>query len=72
MGMARKHLDAVRKATVAVERARQQLRMAIWEAVQSGESYRDIGEQAGISHVRVGELYHEERRRREQEGPPAG
>jgi hypothetical protein len=65
MGMAQKHLRDCRSCAERLDRAKQELRAAIWAAVESGESYRDIAEFAGISHTRVGELYREEKLRRE-------
>jgi tRNA A22 N-methylase len=66
--MARKHLDAVRKAARAIDNARENLGDRMLEAQESGETVVDICEVAGLGRTRVYELIDEAKRRREQRG----
>jgi hypothetical protein len=54
--MARKDLDKVRRAAAGVERARAKLVRAMLVARNSGETLRDIGREAGLSHQHVSDL----------------
>jgi DNA-directed RNA polymerase sigma subunit (sigma70/sigma32) len=49
-------LRRVKRAAARVERAQRDLRAAILEARQSGETLRDIAEWAGLSHQRVHQI----------------
>ena len=64
--MARKHLNAVRKAATAIDAARERLADLMLEAQESGETVTDIAEAAGLGRSRVHELLRQARRRREQ------
>jgi len=61
--MARKHLNAVRKAAAAIDTAREKLAHAMLEAQESGETVVDISEAAGLGRSRVHELLRQARRR---------
>jgi len=68
--MARRHLKRVVDMAARLARAEADLRLAILEAHESGESVRDIEEYSGISRGRVHRLLQEalaERRQRERE-----
>jgi len=60
--MARKHLEAVRRAAGRVDAARAGLGEAVRQASLSGESLRDIAPYAGLKPTRVGELVREAER----------
>jgi len=59
--MARKDLDNVRRQAASVERARAKLVQAMVVARASGETLRDIGREAGLSHQHVSDLLREAR-----------
>jgi hypothetical protein len=54
--MTKQDLKNVRKAAIKVERAREKLVEMMRRAQASGESLRDIGEEAGLSHQAVSNL----------------
>lgn len=58
-------------AAARLERARAELRDAIWAAKKSGESVRDIAPWAGLKPTRVQELI-QEAKRLEQERQQGG
>ena len=64
--MARKHLNAVRKASAAIDTARARLAELMLEAQESGETVTDIADAAGLGRSRVHELLRQARRRREE------
>jgi DNA-directed RNA polymerase specialized sigma24 family protein len=57
--MAQADLRRVASAAAKLERVKTDLRMAIVRARESGETYRDIGEAAGLSHPRVIQIVRE-------------
>jgi hypothetical protein len=61
-------LRDVRQARARKDAAERELVVAMVAAHESGETFRDIGEEAGLSHQRVHELVRSEQRRRDQEG----
>jgi lambda repressor-like predicted transcriptional regulator len=54
--MARKHLKDVRKAATKWRKQRDDLVEKMRTAQASGESLRDIGEEAGLSHQQVANM----------------
>lgn len=54
--MAQADLRRVQRAAARVTDAREELIAAIFAAVSSGETYRDIARAAGMSHQRVGQI----------------
>ena len=54
--MARRDLARVAKAKQKVVQAQAELRASIIAAVESGETYRAVAAQAGISHQRVAQI----------------
>lgn len=54
--MARKHLRRVTAFAKKLEQARLDRDQAIREAWNAGETYRDIGRSAGLSHTRVQQI----------------
>jgi hypothetical protein len=58
--MARRDLDLVALMSERVEEMRAALTLAIIKARQSGETYRDIAEAAGMSHPTVMKLVREQ------------
>ena len=66
--MAQKDLRRVRTAAAKIKRAERELHQAILQAVESGETYRDIAPYAGLSYARVHQIVREQRR----EDPPNG
>ena len=62
--MARKHLNAVRKAAAAIDTAREALGDRMLEAQDSGETVTDIADAAGLGRSRVHELLRQARQRR--------
>ena len=60
-GMARKDLDNVRRAAAGVARAQAKLVRAMAAARASGETLRDIGREASLSHQHVSDLLREHR-----------
>lgn len=54
--MARADLDRVEKARKQLVDAQDRLHEAIIAAVKSGETYRDVGARAGLSHQRVAQI----------------
>jgi len=64
--VARKHLNAVRKASAAIDAARARLAELMLEAQESGETVTDIAAAAGLGRSRVDELLRQARRRREE------
>lgn len=59
--MAQRDLKRVKKARERYDAAGEELHAAILAAADSGETYRDIGEWAGLSHQRVHEIVREQR-----------
>jgi hypothetical protein len=59
MSMARRDLDMVELKAQRLETARVELILAILKARESGETYRDIGKAAGLSHARIVQLVQE-------------
>lgn len=66
--MAKKDLKRVRDARQRISGAERELVLALVAAHESGETYRDIGLEAGLSHQRVHEIVRAEQQRRELEG----
>ena len=62
--MAQRDLRRVRTKARAVQRAERDLHEAILQAVDSGESYRDIAPYAGLSFSRVYQIVREAKRDR--------
>lgn len=60
-GMARKDLDRVTRLADLRVRVEEDLHKAIVAAHRSGETLRDIGEAAGMSHQRVWQIVNEAR-----------
>jgi hypothetical protein len=60
--VAQRDLRRVRSRAQKVQRAEQELRDAIMQAIDSGESYRDIAPYAGLSPSRVFAIVQEERK----------
>jgi len=63
----KRDLKRVRQARARITAAEQELVAAMVAAHESGETYRDIAEEAGLSHQRVWEIVTAELLRREQE-----
>ena len=59
--VAQRDLRRVAAKAKAVERAERDLREAILQAIESGESYRDIAPYAGLSYSRVYQIAQESR-----------
>lgn len=59
--MAQADLRRVRRAARRVEDSEAELKDAIIAARESGETYRDIAEAAGLSHQRIWQLTHPKR-----------
>ena len=57
--MAQSDLRRVTTAAKKLERVKVDLRVAILQARESGETYRDIGEAANLSHPRVIQIVRE-------------
>jgi len=68
MRVAGKDLRKVRAAARRVEQARAALRDAVYQAYQSGESYREIAPHASVSHSQVAELVKEAARLEREAG----
>jgi hypothetical protein len=66
--VARSDLKRVAKARTRIVAAERELVQALVAAHESGETYRDIGLEAGLSHQRVHEIVTAELARREREG----
>lgn len=66
--MAKSDLRRVRRARQRIGAAEQELVAAMVAAHESGEAYRDIGKEAGLSHQRVHEIVTAELARRDREG----
>jgi hypothetical protein len=62
--MARKHLDAVRKAAASITAAREALGERMLAAQESGETVDDICEAAGLGRTRAYELINQAKERR--------
>lgn len=62
--MARADLRRVQRAVVRIKDAEDELKEAILAARNSGETYRDIAEAAGLSHQRVWQIANEPKRAR--------
>jgi hypothetical protein len=62
--VAQRDLRRVRSRAEKVQRAEQELRDAIMQALDSGESYRDIAPYAGLSSSRVYAIVQEAKRER--------
>jgi Mor family transcriptional regulator len=54
--MARRHLEAVRRYAREIKAAETARNAAMVEAIDSGETYRDVAEAAGLSHQRVWQI----------------
>lgn len=65
--VAKSDLKRVRDARARITKGEQELVAAMVAAHESGEVYRDIAEEAGLSHQRVWEIVTKELERREQE-----
>jgi hypothetical protein len=63
MAMAQRDLRRVERAAVRIDKAREELRLAIWMARQAGETFDDIGSAAGLSRQRVQQIIAEGRPR---------
>ena len=63
--VAQKDLRRVRTAARRIERAERELAAAILQAVEAGETYRDIAPWAGLSYSRVYQLAEKARAERE-------
>ena len=59
--MAQTDLRRVERSRAQLDRAREQWKLAILDAVASGETYKDVARHAGISHQRVGQIVNEAR-----------
>ena len=57
--VAQRDLRRVTRAAQAADRARSELVAAIVQARAAGETFRDIGSAAGLSHTRVQQLIRE-------------
>jgi hypothetical protein len=66
--VARSDLKRVAKARARIDAAERELVLAIVAAHLSGETFHDIGLEAGLSRQRAHEIFKAELRRREQEG----
>ena len=62
--MARRHLEAVRRAVRRIDDARQALGDAMLAAQESGETIRDIQEAAGLGRSQTFELIRQAKERR--------
>ena len=58
-GMAQADLRRVSSAARKLEKVKADLRLAIVRARESGETYRDIGEAANLSHPRIVQIVRE-------------
>lgn len=67
-GMSLGDLRKVAKARARLQQAEADLVEAIMLARAAGETLRDIGEYAGLSHQRVHEIVRQEERRRSEDG----
>lgn len=63
--MAQRDLKRVGKARERHDNAERELHAAILAAADSGETYRDIGKYARLSHQRIYEIVKEMRARRD-------
>lgn len=59
--MAQRDLRRIERAARKVDEARRELRAAIVQARESGETFEDIGRAAGLSRQRVQQIYGDER-----------
>jgi hypothetical protein len=66
VGMARKHLDAVRRAALRIDTAKQLLGDRMLEAQESGETITDICHAAGLKRTRAYELIGQAKERRQE------
>jgi len=62
LGMAQADLRRIERASERLERSREELLVAILNARDSGESFRDIARAAGMSHQRVHQIVREKGR----------
>lgn len=60
MDVARSDLRRVAACKRQMDESRAALRAAIRDAVNSGETYRDVARMAGLSHQRVAQIVHED------------
>ena len=65
--MAQSDLKNVAKALAKLRAAEREFRLMILRAHESGETYRDIGQRAGLSHQRINDIVRDEKRRRAEE-----
>ena len=63
--MAKQDLKKVREAAAKVAKAREELTETMRRAQASGESLRDIGEEAGLSHQAVSNMLKQHERGQE-------
>lgn len=54
--MAQKHLRKVKQAAGEISAARRRFELAVMEAHESGETYRDIAQWAGVSHQTIHQI----------------
>ena len=66
--MARRHLEAVTAAAAAIKKAEARLLAAMVAAHESGETFRDIGKAAGLSHQRVWQRVSAEQEKHDEPG----
>ena len=66
--MARLDLKRIAKARERIGAAERELVLAIVAAHESGETFHDIGLEAGLSRQRVHEIFKAELERRDREG----
>ena len=62
LGMTQADLRRIERASERLERSREELLVAILNARDSGESFRDIARAAGMSHQRVHQIVREKGR----------
>ena len=59
--MAQTDLRRVERCKQQLDEAREMWKLAIRDAVASGETYKDVAEYAGVSYQRIGQIVNEPR-----------